>query len=540
MGADGVVVARLAEKFAEFRPHADERGWRFYLGSEARAYAREADCGIAAAAALVAAAAGVSRAAVMAGAGGLADGTGPLPGRVRRPGAGRPKAEEKDEGLGPALLGLLEAATRGDPVVAVTWTTLSLRDLERELAALGFGCRKDAVARMLHEAGYSLQGMSRVLEGRQHPDRDAQFRRINAMIAQFTGAGDPVVSVDAKKKEQLGPYHRPGRSWRPAGDPVKVRDHDFPDEGAGRVNPYGVYDIAANRGFVSVGAGHDTPAFAVNALRLWWRQEGGSRYCRARRLLVTCDSGGSNSSVSRLWKDQLAVLAAETGLEITVAHFPPGTSKWNRIEHRLFCHITRTWKARPLMTREDAVAGIAATTTYQGLKVTAVLDGAQYPGKVKTSDRRMKYLEEHVLDRDLFHGEWNYTVRPAAPQEPEPAPEPGPDLEALAALAGVADLAALLEAVTLPWQAAREQRLHLARGHTRLKASGCPPSLPLAAVITAAACRHHLAMTYPQLSDLLGASQSTIRLSVTRLSPILQQHGITPKTPTTTRPAQPT
>jgi hypothetical protein len=240
MGADGVVVARLAEKFSEFRPHADERGWRFYLGSEARAYAREAGCEIAAAAAVVAVAAGASRATVMRGAGELAEGAGPMPGRARRPGAGRPRAEDAQPGLAAALAGLLEEATRGDPVVEVKWTTLSLRELERELAAAGFGVRKDALARLLREEGYSLQGMSRVLEGRQHPDRDAQFRHVNAMIAEFAAAGDPVVSVDGKKKEQLGPYCRPGRSWRPAGDPVRVRDHDFPDPQLGKVTPYGV------------------------------------------------------------------------------------------------------------------------------------------------------------------------------------------------------------------------------------------------------------------------------------------------------------
>ena len=238
MGADGAVVARLAGKFAEYRPHADERGWRFYLGSEARAHAREAGCGIAAAAAVVAAAAGVSRTTVLAGAGEIADGAEPMPGRVRRPGAGHPKAEESQPGLRPALADLLEATVRGDPVTAVTWTTLSLRDLERQMAGRGFRCGKDALARMLREDGYSLQGMSRTIEGRQHPDRDAQFRHINAAIAEFAAAGDPVVSVDAKKKEQLGAYHRPGRSWRPAGDPVKVRDHDFPDAELGKVTPY--------------------------------------------------------------------------------------------------------------------------------------------------------------------------------------------------------------------------------------------------------------------------------------------------------------
>jgi Rhodopirellula transposase DDE domain len=530
MGADGVVVARLAEKFSEFRPHADERAWRFYLGSEARAYARESGCGIAAAAAVVAAAAGVSRATVTAGAGELADGAGPLPGRVRRAGAGRPRAEESQPGLRAALRGLLEATVRGDPVVAVTWTTLSLRELERKLAALGFRCGKDAAARMLHEDGFSLQGMSRVLEGRQHPDRDAQFRHVNAVIAQFTAAGDPVVSVDAKNKEQLGPFHRPGRSWRPAGDPVKVRDHDFPDEELGKVTPYGIYDIAANRGFVSVGTSRDTAAFAVNALRLWWQAEGAARYPGARRLLVTCDAGGSNGYRCRLWKDQLAVLAEQAGLEITVCHFPPGTSKWNKVEHRLFCHVTRTWKARPLMTREDAVAGIAATTTCQGLKCTAVLDQARYPKGTKVSRTRMRHLEERVISRHSGHGEWNYSIRPAPagpPPGPPPPPAPAPDLEALAALAGITDLPALTEAVTVPWQAAREQRLHLARGHARLKDSGCPPSLTLAAVITAAACRRRLAMTYPELGRLLRADPSTIRLSVTRISPILEQHGIT-------------
>ena len=234
MGSGDVAVAAvLAGKFAEVRPHMDERTWRLYLGSEARALAAGGEAGLAAAVAVVAAAAGVSRATVSAGAGELAAGTGPLAGRSRRPGAGRRKAEDAQPGLAAALDALLEATVRGDPVLAVTWTTLSLRDLERELAALGFRARKDAVARMLREDGYSLQGMSRVLEGRQHPDRDVQFRHVNAMIAQFTAAGDPVVSADAKKKELIGPFARAGRSWRPAGDPVKVRDHDFPDRELG-------------------------------------------------------------------------------------------------------------------------------------------------------------------------------------------------------------------------------------------------------------------------------------------------------------------
>jgi hypothetical protein len=536
MGADDAVVAVLAGKFAEFRPHVDERGWRLYLGSEARAYAA-GGCGLAAAAAVIARAAGVSRTTVMAGAGELAEGAEPAPGRARRPGAGRKRLEEKDRGLRPALKGLLEQATRGDPVAEITWCSLSLRDLERQMAAAGFGCKKDAIARMMREDGYSLQGMSRVLEGKQHPDRDAQFGRINAMITQFAAAGDPVVSVDAKKKEQLGPYWRAGRAWRGKGDPVRVRDHDFPDAGAGKITPYGVYDIAANRGLVSVGTSCDTAAFAVNALRLWWRGEGAARYPGARRLLVTCDAGGSNGYRCRLWKDQLAMLAEETGLQIWVCHFPPGTSKWNKIEHRLFCHITRTWRARPLMTKEDAVAGIAATTTYAGLKVTAVLDDGDYPYGIKVSDERMKHLEDRVIARHGAHGEWNYAIRPVpAGPEPEPpaAPAPGPDLAALAALAGVTDLGALLAAVEVPWQAGREQRRHLARGGRRRKDSGgLPWKLPFEAIVAAAACRQRLNMTYALLSQVLGAHDSTISLAVGRAIPLLEEQGITagPGTP---------
>ena len=526
---DAAVAAVLAGKFAELRPHMDERTWRLYLGSEARALAAGDGTSLAAAGAVVAAAAGVSRTTVMAGAGELAEGPEPMPGRSRRPGAGHPKAEESQPGLREALEGLLEATTRGDPVTEVTWTTLLLRGLEREMARLGFRCGKDALARMLHEDGYSMQGMSKVLEGRQHPDRDAQFRRINAVTGEFTAAGDPVISVDGKKKEQLGPFHRDGRSWRPKGDPVRVRDHDFPDAVLGKAVPYGVYDIAANRGFVSVGAGHDTAAFAVNAIRRWWLAEGQFRYPHATRVLVTCDACGSNSCTGRAWKDELAVLAAGTGLEITVCHFPPGTSKWNRIEHRLFCHITRTWKARPLMTREDAVAGIAATVTAQGLKCTAVLDDADYPDGVKVSDKRMKYLEGRVLDRDRFHGEWNYTVRPA-PAEPQEAPEPGPDLEGLAALAGIGDFGALLAAVAVPWQADREHRLALARGSGSRKRDSGPAGpfrLPFEAIVAAAACHLRLRMPYRLPGEVLGAHSSTISEAAARVIPHLEEHGIT-------------
>ena len=517
----------LSAKFAVMRKVADERTWRVYLGSEALALGRG---GIR----VVAAAAGVSETTVAAGVAEIESGEldGLPPGRSRRPGAGRKRAGDGQPGLRERLRELAEAATRGDPVAEVTWCSRSLRELERELAASGFRCGKDAVARMLREDGYSLQGMAKVLEGRQHQDRDAQFRLINAEVAGFRAAGDPVVSVDAKKKELVGNYGRPGRSWRPAGDPVRVRDHDFPDPELGKVTPYGVYDVAANTGFVSVGSGHDTAAFAVNALRLWWRSEGSLRYPAARRLLVVCDAGGSNAARCRLWKDQLAALAAETGLEVHVRHFPPGTSKWNKIEHRLFCHVTRTWRARPLMTREDVVAGIAATTTAQGLKCTAVLDEADYPDGVKVSDRRMRHLETRVLDRRAFHGEWNYAVLPAPRPGPEPEPEPpGPGpalLTALAALAGVPDLPALLTAAAAPWQAGRDHRLHLERGAARRRATGPagPLRLPFDAVVTAAACRQRLGMTCRLLGELLGVHESTVSLATSRAIPLLAEHGI--------------
>ena len=524
MTVSEAVEAGLAAKFAVMRPHLGERQWRLYLGSEARALGHG---GIAAAAR----AAGVSEMLVAAGVSELEAGAEPMPGRQRRPGGGRKRLEDKDPDLRAALRGLAEAATRGDPVAEMTWCSLSLRELERRLAGLGFGCGKDAAARMLREDGFSLQAMAKVLEGRQHPGRDVQFRHINAMIAEFRAAGEPVVSVDAKKKELLGPYHRDGRSWRPAGEPVRVRDHDFPDRELGKITPYGVYDIAANTGFVSVGTSHDTAAFAVSALRLWWQREGSLRYPGAGRLLVICDAGGSNGYRCRLWKHELAALAGQAGLEITVCHLPPGTSKWNKIEHRLSCHITRTWRARPLMTAADAVAGIAATTTYQGLKCTAVLDGGDYPEGVKISDAQMRYLEERLIARHGPHGEWNYTIGPA-PHGPEPGPPatpaPGPGLEALAALAGIGDLGGLLEAVAVPWAAAREQRLHLDRGHARRRAGGGTPwRLPFEAIVTAAACHLRLRMPYRLLGELLGAHQSTISLAARRVIPLLEHHGIT-------------
>jgi hypothetical protein len=529
------VVAVLTAKFAVMRQVADERTWRVYLGSEARALGYG---GIA----VVARAAGVSGTMVSAGVAEIDAGRldGLPPGRSRRPGGGRKKAEDAQPGLTGALRGLLEAATRGDPVAEITWCSLSLRDIGRQMAGLGFGCGKDALARMLRADGYSLQGMSRTIEGKQHPDRDAQFRRINAMIAEFGAAGEPAVSVDAKKKEQLGPYHRPGRSWRPAGEPVRVRDHDFPDEERGKITPYGVYDIAVNRGFVSVGTSCDTAAFAVNALRLWWQREGSLRYPGAGKLLVTCDAGGSNSCTSRLWKHELAVLAAETGLAITVCHFPPGTSKWNKIEHRLFCHITRTWHARPLMTAEDAVAGIAATVTGQGLKCTAVLDDAGYPKGRQISDARMRHLEDRVLDRGAVRGEWNYAVlpRPRSAPEPEPEPErPGrcpPAALNHPALTGMdpGDLHALAAALDVPSGARREQRNYARRGGRRVNAvkngdgSNGHRRTDLTDHLIAFRLREHLRLPVQAIGALLGIDPSTVSHATTLTARLLASNGI--------------
>jgi hypothetical protein len=535
--ADEVV---LAAKFAVMRPFLDERGWRVYLGTEARALGYG---GIAA----VARSSGASQATVAAGAAEAADAESLAalePGRSRRPGAGRPKAEDVQPGLSEALGGLLEAGKRGDPVSALAWNTLSLRDVARQMAVLGFGCSKDTVARLMRADGYSLQGMSRVLEGKQHADRDAQFRHINARIAGAVAAGDPVISVDTKKKEQLGPFYRRGQSWRPQGDPVKVRDHDFADPALGRVVPYGIYDIAANRGFVSVGVSHDTAAFAVAALRLWWQREGAARYPAARRLLVVCDAGGSNSVRCHLWKDQLARFAAATGLQVSVCHFPPGTSKWNKIEHRLFSHITRTWRTRPLASREDAVAGIAATVTAQGLKCTAVPDDASYPDGITISKERIRCLQDQILDRDVFHGEWNYSLRPvpppppAAAQPPQPPPCPGRVPAAVLnhpALTGMtaAGLTALAQALDIPFGAHFQQHNYTTRGgprKTAVRSSGPHGNRRLTVTdhLLALRLRDHLDLPVKVIAVLLGIDTGTASHAITLAASLLATARITP------------
>lgn len=395
------VEAVLTAMYRELLPCLDERQQRMALGAGARALGRG---GIAA----MARVSGASEARVSRGAAELSEGA-PVSDRTRREGAGRKRLTDLDPGLRPALLALVEPDERGDPVSPLRWTTKSLSNLADELARQGHRVGRDTVAVLLREAGFSLQGTSRTTEGARHPDRDAQFRYINERAREFLDAGDPVVSIDAKKKEQVGDFHQEGREWRPKGEPIEVRSHDFPDKQLGKVIPYGVYDLARNTGWVGVGIDHDTAAFAVATLRRWWGERGRHDYPNARRLLITADAGGSNGYRVRAWKTELAAFAVEAGLQIVVCHFPPGTSKWNKIEHRLFCHITRGWRGRPLTSHEVVVETIAATTTSTGLAVHAELDTRTYPAGVVVSDEELATV---ALEKHEWHGEWNYTVHP--------------------------------------------------------------------------------------------------------------------------------
>jgi transposase len=400
-----MVVARTEEalsgKFAELWPHLDERQWRLLLGAEARMLGRGG-------AAAVARAAGVSRSTVDKGVAELAAGA-VSDGRVRRPGAGRKPVEHNDPGLAAALEELVDPATRGDPCSPLRWTAKSTATLADELTGRGHEVGARTVARLLKNAGYSLQANSKTVEGRQHPDRDAQFAYLGARAAEYLADGQPVVSVDTKKKELVANFKNAGREWQPTGQPVAVGVHDFPDPQVGKAIPYGVDDIAANTGWVSVGTDHDTAAFAVATLRRWWQQVGQPTYPDARRLLISADAGGSNGYRLRAWKSELAAFAADTGLAVTVSHLPPGTSKWNKIEHRLFSAITMNWRGRPLESHEVVVDLIGATTTRTGLKVHAELDPASYPKGVKITNRQMAALS---LTRHDFHGDWNYTLTP--------------------------------------------------------------------------------------------------------------------------------
>lgn len=395
----------MRAKFEAVLPHLDERATRLVLAGEARSLGHG---GIAA----VARAAGVSRTRVQDGVAELESGQAPL-GRIRRPGAGRPAVTSKDPELVAALLALVEPTRRGDPESALCWTTLSTAKLASALRGAGHSVSPDTVGKLLKQQGFSLQANAKTVEGNQHPDRDAQFCYLNEQAGAHLAAGEPVISVDTKKKELVGDFKNGGVEWRPAGTPEQVRVHDFRDPDLGKVNPYGVYDIAADAGWVSVGTDHDTAAFAVATIARWWDAVGRDAYPGAVRLLITADGGGSNGYRTRLWKTELAALADQTGLAITVCHLPPGTSKWNKIEHRLFSHISMNWRGRPLTSHEVIVNTIAATTRRTGLTVHAELDRSDYPAGIKITDKQMRALEaDGTLNRHDWHPEWNYTLNP--------------------------------------------------------------------------------------------------------------------------------
>lgn len=331
-------------------------------------------------------------------------------GRSRRAGAGRKKATVADPELASALEAIVEPDAKGDPESPLRWTLKSTRQLADALTAAGHATSSRTVAHVLaDQLGYSLQANRKSIEGRQHPDRDAQFRYLNEQIRRHARRGEPVVSVDTKKKELIGSYKNGGQTWRPGKDPEPVKTHDFIDPEAGKAIPYGIFDIGRNRGWVSVGIDHDTAAFAVASIRSWWERLGRDRYPQAKRLTITADCGGSNGNRTRLWKVELQKLADETGLEISVCHFPPGTSKWNRIEHRLFSFISINWRGKPLASLETIVSLIGATTTKSGLEVYARLDEGSYPDKVKVSDAELAAVNLHGEE---FHPEWNYVIKP--------------------------------------------------------------------------------------------------------------------------------
>ncbi len=520
-----VMVTRemLAAKYAEILPHLDERQRRLVLGAEARALGHG---GIR----LVAAAAGAAEATVSLGARELESGAEPL-GRARREGGGRKQAAEADPGLVPALLALVEPEERGDPVSPLRWTIKSVRTLAAELTAQGHQVSADTVHQLLRAQGFSMQASAKTIEGKQHPDREAQIRYISEQARAHQAAGEPVISVDAKKKEQVGQYASGGRAWRPGGDPVHVRDHDFPGPG-GKVTPYGIYDLAANAGWVNVGTDRNTAEFAAESIRRWWKDRGSEDYPGARRLLITADAGGSNGYRTRAWKTGLAALAEETGLEITCCHFPPGTSKWNKIEHRLFSRITMNWRGRPLASHDIIVNSIAAVTTAAGLKVHAELDTGAYPAGITVSDAQMDALP---LVTHYWHGEWNYTLLPAppaAPPQPAPPGPPPPDLAWLAhpAITGMTRpaLDALAAVLAAPAAALREAALDRRRGHRpRQQPGGRRPRLTLTAKLLAAILhdRHHL----PQraIAALLGVRHELISRHTSDIRRLLRQAGHT-------------
>ena len=392
----------IGERFRALAPELSERGRRIWAASEARALGRG---GIMA----VARASGISPNTIRKGIREIAANDRLEGGRVRRQGGGRKPITETDPELLEALERLVADDCRGDPMQVLLWTSKSVRNLAAELREEGHEAHYTTVAALLRSLGYSLQSNRKALEGSQHPDRDAQFRLINDRVAAAIAAGEPAISIDTKKKELVGEFANRGREWRPSGQPIRVSTHDFPSQAIGKAIPYGVYDIAANEGFVNVGITAETAQLAAASIIAWWEDLGRDRYPDATALQMTADCGGGNGNRVRLWKTELQRLADTTGLQIRVCHFPPGTSKWNKIEHRLFCHISQTWRGRPLVSYAVVINSIAATTTGTGLKVFARLDQRDYPKKVEITDKQLSAVN---LTADPFHPEWNYSISP--------------------------------------------------------------------------------------------------------------------------------
>lgn len=521
----------LAAKFAVLLPHLDERQQRLYLASEARSLGHG---GVAA----VARAAGVSRQTVTNGVDELESGQAPL-GRVRRPGGGRKRLVDTDPGVREVLLALVEPDERGDPMSPLRWTTKSTRNLADELTRAGHRVSADTVGDLLRGEGFRLQANVKTLEGRQHPDRDAQFGYLNEQARAHRDAGQPVISVDTKKKELVGQFKNSGREWRPAGEPVEVEVHDFPDKELGKAIPYGIYDLAADSGWVNVGTDHDTAAFAVASIRRWWHAVGRDAYPSSTRLLITADAGGSNGYRTRAWKTELAAFAADTGLTVTVCHLPPGTSKWNKIEHRLFSHITMNWRGRPLTSHAVIVNTIAATTTRTGLSVHAELDTGTYPTGVTISNKQMTALP---ITRHDFHGDWNYTLHPKASghtSESDPLPPPIPVDTAILSdpdFTGMSrpELDTLTTALDRLRQAHTDAHHHTHQQHRTEQGlrphaprPGRPPRLPFPNQVLATILHMRLSLTRDTLAELLACHRSNIHRAITQIQPLLDQHGTT-------------
>lgn len=401
MRRDLELEAIVVEKYAAIEAVLDERGRRLWAAAEARAIGYGGES-------LVSAATGLSRSTIRGGRQELGSGTTER-GRIRRPGAGRPSIEQSQPGVKQALEALVDPLTRGDPRSPLRWTCKSRAKLTAALSKAGWRVSSTTVGRLLNELGYRLQSVRKSREGTSHPDRNGQFEHINATADDFLKRRQPVVSVDTKKKELVGDFKNNGREWQPKATPEKSLVHDFPQDATGKAIPYGVYDMGRNEAWVNVGRDHDTPAFAVASIRRWWSAMGKSKYPDADELFITADAGGSNGYRSRAWKHELQKFADQTKLRLRVSHFPPGTSKWNKIEHRLFCHITQNWRGKPLRTFETIVDLIGHTRTTAGLRVKAKLDRRKYPTGIRITKAEMEALSLH---QDEFRGEWNYALHP--------------------------------------------------------------------------------------------------------------------------------